>query len=66
MHPSRAGLLIDMLNEIGTDRQIDILMMTHNPALLDELGPEMIPLIISNREVPHFNATSVSGDESAP
>lgn len=46
LHPSRAGILIDMLNEIGTDRQIDILMTTHNPALLDELGPEMIPFII--------------------
>ncbi|WMT18084.1 AAA family ATPase [Parageobacillus toebii] len=46
LHPSRAGILIDMLNEIGTDRQIDILMTTHNPALLDELGPAMIPFII--------------------
>ncbi|NNU90912.1 AAA family ATPase [Anoxybacillus sp. CHMUD] len=46
LHPSRAEILLDMLNEIGSERQIDILMTTHNPALLDELGPEMIPFII--------------------
>jgi AAA15 family ATPase/GTPase len=46
LHPSRAGILLEMLNEIGGKRKIDILMTTHNPALLDELGPEMIPFII--------------------
>jgi predicted ATPase len=54
LHPSRAGILIEMLNEIGTDRQIDILMTTHNPALLDELGPEMIPfIIVAHRSIEH-------------
>jgi predicted ATPase len=46
LHPSRVKILIDVLHEIGSERQIDILMTTHNPALLDQLGPEMIPFII--------------------
>jgi len=35
-----------MLKEIGKERRIDILVTTHNPALMDELGPEMIPFIV--------------------
>ncbi|QCT04354.1 SMC domain-containing protein [Paenibacillus algicola] len=47
LHPSRAQLLLNMLKEIGTDRKIDILMTTHNPALMDALGPEMVPFVIT-------------------
>lgn len=54
LHPSRAGILLEMLNEIATERQIDILMTTHNPALLDELGLEMIPfIIVAHRSAEH-------------
>jgi hypothetical protein len=35
-----------MLREIGKQRQIDILVTTHNPALLDALGPEMVPFVV--------------------
>ena len=51
LHPSRAKLLLDVLKTIGKERAIDILVTTHNPALLDNLGPEMTPFItISHRE----------------
>ncbi len=46
LHPSRAGLLLRMLREIGEKRKIDILVTTHNPALLDALDPEMIPFVV--------------------
>jgi predicted ATPase len=46
LHPSRAGLLVKMLREIGAERKIDVLVTTHNPALLDALGPEMIPFVV--------------------
>ncbi|NEO72104.1 AAA family ATPase [Moorena sp. SIO3H5] len=46
LHPSRLHLLITMLKEIGEKRKIDILITTHNPALLDALGPEMIPFVV--------------------
>jgi predicted ATPase len=46
LHPSRADLLLKMLREIGSKRNIDILVTTHNPALLDALEPEMIPFVV--------------------
>lgn len=46
LHPSRLHLLVNMLKEIGEKRNIDILVTTHNPALLDALGPEMIPFVV--------------------
>ncbi|MDE5912336.1 MAG: AAA family ATPase [Muribaculaceae bacterium] len=45
LHPSRVKELIDMLVKLGRERHIDILCTTHNPTLLDELGPEMIQFI---------------------
>lgn len=44
-HPSRARLLIDFLKKYGSERNIDILCTTHNPAFLDSLGIEMMPFI---------------------
>ncbi|MEH2175926.1 AAA family ATPase [Nostoc sp.] len=46
LHPSRAELLVRILREIGSKRKIDILLTTHNPALLDALGPEIIPFVV--------------------
>jgi predicted ATPase len=46
LHPSRAKLLLEMLRKIGEKRKIDILVTTHNPALLNALEPEMLPFII--------------------
>ncbi|ARV60214.1 ATPase [Nostocales cyanobacterium HT-58-2] len=46
LHPSRAELLVRMLREIGEKRKIDILITTHNPALLDTLGPEIVPFVV--------------------
>jgi predicted ATPase len=46
LHPSRAGALLNMLRDIGAERHIDILVTTHNPALLDALGPEMVPFVV--------------------
>ena len=52
LHPSRADLLVRMLNTVGTDRRVDILATTHNPALLDALGPEKIPFVtITHRDL---------------
>ena len=52
LHPSRIGLLFKIIKDIGEQRNIDILVTTHNPALLDSLGPEMIPYVeIVNRNI---------------
>lgn len=51
LHPSRARLLLDMLKEVGTQRGVDVLVTTHNPALLDAMGTEMVPFItVANRD----------------
>jgi len=46
LHPSRSGLLLSVLRELGQQRSIDLLVTTHNPALLDAAGPEMVPFIV--------------------
>ncbi|MBS3030457.1 MAG: AAA family ATPase [Dolichospermum sp. DET50] len=46
LHPSRAALLVKILKEIGSKRKIDILLTTHNPALLDAFGPEIVPFVV--------------------
>jgi predicted ATPase len=46
LHPSRAALLVKILKEIGTKRNIDILLTTHNPALLDAFGSEIVPFVV--------------------
>lgn len=45
LHPSRARMLISMLKTLGQKRSIDILVTTHNPALLDAAGVAMVPFI---------------------
>ena len=46
LHPSRAKFLIELLRDIGADRQVDVLITTHNSALLDALEPDMMPFVI--------------------
>lgn len=45
LHPSRASLLIEMLRTLGKERGIDVIVTTHNPALLDAAGVRMLPFI---------------------
>ncbi len=45
LHPSRANVLLNMLKDLGQERNIDVLITTHNPALLDAAGASMIPFI---------------------
>ena len=51
LHPSRARLLLDMLRAVGTQRGVYVLVTTHNPALLDAMGTDMVPFItVANRD----------------
>lgn len=45
IHPSRAGLLLDLLRTEGARRQIDVLVTTHDEAFLDALPPELWPFV---------------------
>lgn len=52
LHPSRAHLLLKVLNDVGARRSVDVIITTHNPALLDEMGTEMVPYItVAHRSV---------------
>lgn len=46
LHPSRSGLLLEVLKGIGARKRVDVLVTTHNQALLDALGPEMVPFVV--------------------
>lgn len=37
VHPSRAGVLVKQIREVASQRQLRVLMTSHNPALLDAL-----------------------------
>ena len=60
LHPSRAKLLLETMKEIGAERNIDILITTHNPALMDELGIEMIPFIQVVHRDPEDGTSKIS------
>lgn len=52
LHPSRASMLLDMLKTVGKERKVDVLATTHNPALLDAMGMEMLPFITVAHRMP--------------
>ncbi len=57
LHPSRAHVLVEMLRTLGKHRGIDVIVTTHNPALLDAAGAKMVPFItVAHRD----NATGAS------
>ena len=57
LHPSRSELLLRTLRELGEKRRIDVVVTTHNPALLDALGPELIPFVTVAHRDPSTGAS---------
>jgi predicted ATPase len=60
LHPSRAIVLVKMINEISHDRHIDVLITTHNPALLDAFGTEIMPFVTIAHRDPVTGASELS------
>ena len=46
LHPSRAYKLIGALKKLGSDRGIDVIVTTHNPALLNALDANDMPGVV--------------------
>lgn len=46
VHPSRAKSLIQYIREIAEERQLRVLLTSHNPALLDALPDESLPDVL--------------------
>ncbi|MBF0136567.1 MAG: AAA family ATPase [Magnetococcales bacterium] len=66
LHPSRAGILVQMLKEEGKNRGVDLLVTTHNPALLDAMGPDMLPYITVVHRDPDTGESRLTLLEEAP
>lgn len=46
VHPSRAKQLLHLINKIALERKLQIILSTHNPALMDALPDEVIPDVV--------------------
>lgn len=46
VHPSRAGKLLKSINDIAKEKQLAVLISSHNPALLDALPDEAVPDVV--------------------
>jgi predicted ATPase len=69
LHPSRSNLLLHMLRTVGEERKVDVMVTTHNPALLDAMGTEMVPFITvahRNRESGATELTLLEDIEDLP
>lgn len=60
LHPSRAHILIQMLKELGKQKCIDVIATTHNPAVLDALGSQMMPFISVVHREPTTGASTIT------
>lgn len=47
VHPSRAKYLLENIQRIARNRELRVLLTTHNPALLDALPPEAVPDVVA-------------------
>lgn len=46
VHPSRAGTLLSAIDQIARERQLSILITSHNPALLDAIPKRALPDVV--------------------
>lgn len=60
LHPSRAHVLVEMLRTLGGQRGIDVIITTHNPALLDAAGVQMVPFITVAHRDPETGASRLT------
>ena len=47
IHPSRAGKLLNKIQEAAKERDLRVLLTSHNPALLDTLPSSAIPHVVA-------------------
>ncbi|WP_243375706.1 AAA family ATPase [Sandarakinorhabdus cyanobacteriorum] len=60
LHPSRSSLLLSMLADEGQARAVDVLVTTHNPALLDAMGTALVPFITVAHRDPKDGTTRLT------
>ncbi len=47
IHPSRAGSILNKIQEVAKERDLRVLLTSHNPALLDTLPSSAIPHVVA-------------------
>lgn len=46
VHPSRAGMLLESIQRIAQERNLRVILTSHNPALLDSLPDASVPHVV--------------------
>ena len=46
VHPSRAGMLLESIQRIAEERNLRVVLTSHNPALLDSLPDNSVPHVV--------------------
>ena len=60
IHPSRAGALLQQLDEIAKERNLRLLLTAHNPALLDALPEDAVPAVVFCFRHPETGASELT------
>jgi predicted ATPase len=66
LHPSRAIDLLSAIQTIGTERKIDLLVTTHNVALLDALPPSIVRSVAVATRNPDSGTSEITVLEDLP
>ena len=59
VHPSRAELLIKQIIKIGKERNLKVLLTSHNPALLDALPDDSLGDVLCCYRDPEFGDSRI-------
>ena len=60
LHPSRAEALLQQLDNVARERNLRLLLTTHNPALLDALPQEAVPDVVFCFRHPETGASQLT------
>jgi len=66
VHPSRAGILLDNIFAVSRKRNLNVLLTTHNPALLDALPADAVPKVACCYRDPETGDSEVVHLEDMP
>ena len=66
VHPSRAGQLLNQVSRIAKERNLRVLISSHNPALLDALPDDAVPNVVFCYRSPEDGSSRLVRLEDVP
>lgn len=66
VHPSRAHILLATMHQIAKERQLTLLLSSHNPALLDALPDDAVPKVVFCYRNPETGYSELVAMEDIP